>query len=153
MTPKDRLNPETFRHDHGGYINPMLVERQGVDDAGIDLIRRRHAEMDAVKRMFKDADRPEVIAALVADVARIEYLMQDAWRFPRSASHHTHWRLVPGCTCPEAQNELLRGSPYRVIADDCPIHSTANARDGHVTVDHEGHGKLAAAPRAIAPMR
>lgn len=149
MPSDPRLTPENLSTIPGYHLNPALVVRQNVDQAGIDRLKALHAEMDATKGRFPEAKDAEAVRALVADVARIEYLLQDAWGFPRSAAHHTHWRMVPGCKCPARENALLEGFPHRIVADGCPIHSTAHARDGHATIEGAGRPALDAPRRAI----
>ena len=96
------------------------------------------------------------VDALVAAVAAVEYRMQDAWGFPRDATRHTHWRLVPGCACPEGGNRPLLGVPVRLVADDCPFHGPARLGPAPVTIDGEAvrppdEASPAAAPRRLAP--
>jgi len=63
----------------------------------------------------------ENVAAIVEG---LEYSMQLVLQLPLDRNYHKYWYMVDGCKCiaHKMDNQDRWGTPYRVIAVDCPYH-------------------------------
>lgn len=67
---------------------------------------------------------PAQLKTLAKEVQELEYQLQFEWGFSRDHTRH-RWFDVPKCTCPKLDNSERLGLDHRIIAGNCPIHSTS----------------------------
>ena len=101
-------------------LNQKLVKQQNLSPKDIDLLQDLHKEM----QILKDKPLSEItdIPEYIAQIENLEYAMQDAWKFTRDKTYHTHWFTDPKCLCPKLDNFDLRGVNRRIITTSCPLH-------------------------------
>lgn len=101
-------------------LNPHLTEKQELSSKDIDTLMELHNEM----QVLKDTPLSEIddIPEYVAQVENLEYDMQEAWKFSKDPTHHTHWFTDPKCACPKFDNLDLIGIDRRIISLSCPLH-------------------------------
>lgn len=114
----------TITHSDGkmSRLNGKLVEKQGLDQDRVNILKALHQEMHNVKKEFEKTDDPVELHELALTVEGLEFMMQEAWGFEKNRDYHTHWIDVPKCTCPKMDNKENYGTKYRIIRDDCPVH-------------------------------
>jgi hypothetical protein len=78
--------------------------------------------MHETKEKMKKTDDKSELKELAYTIENIEFMMQEAWGFPKDSNYHTHWFELPKCICPKMDNKDSYGTPYRVIRVDCPVH-------------------------------
>lgn len=102
-------------------LNASLVLRQKLDASELRALKSLHAEKLKYFKLMKETDEPEQLREYAKQVEFIEFEMQKNWHFPQDASYH-EWYRVPKCTCPKMDNEDRRGTEYKSIDPQCPIH-------------------------------
>ncbi len=115
-----------FSIDHRGVsytLNPVLASVRGLDEERVETLRRLHREVIDLRHEATGTSDPAELRRIASEIEVREFSMQEAWGFDRTASHHTHWLTLPGCTCPARANAGLRGHPVRVVAETCPAHA------------------------------
>jgi len=78
------------------------------------------------KRLSMFLKRPLMYTSeenVAAIVEGLEYSMQSVLHLPLDRNYHKYWWRVSGCSCPSLDNQDRWGTPYRVIAVDCPYHN------------------------------
>lgn len=105
------------------YLNPQLIERQGVTDEQLERLKELHIKK---LKLFDEMSATDDTAKLkegARRLAAIEFALQDNWNFPRDPGMH-QWYLIPKCTCPLKDNMDYRypGSTHRIYDEDCPVH-------------------------------
>ena len=113
-------------HNKGLRLNERLILQQKLSESEVEHILRLHelklkvcAKMEALP-----PDNPEVeVGAKVLE--QLEFLLQEAWKFPRNANFHRFWEM-PHCTCPKMDNEDAYPSGYYVKSLCCPVHGEFN---------------------------
>ena len=107
-------------------LNPLLVEEQDLSKGDIAKITMLHNEKDMLFKEMEqlDSDDPS-LRSYVEKIEDIEFRMQDAWKWDRDATKHTHWFQAPHCTCPVLDNwdEQYFGIGRRWMTGGCPLHS------------------------------
>lgn len=103
-------------------LNSRLVEKQGLDQERVDVIKDLHIEKDDIFELMKNTDDVKKLKELAFSVENLEFQLQAAWKFPQDRNYHRWWE-VPKCKCPSMDNQDNYGTMYRVIAGHCPIHS------------------------------
>lgn len=107
-------------------LNGKLIEQQKIDvDAChkiADLHRKKMTYLD-IMATYECSDKL-ILHDLYDQVRNIEFLLQDAWGFPRNENWHRHWE-VPHCTCPRMDN--MDAYPHRgYISGNCVVHGDIN---------------------------
>lgn len=116
----------------GVTLNAGLVEKQGLSERDINDITKLHELkhyvfqiMDSVKGVTDD-DRL-ILLQCVDMVEKIEYKLQQTWKFKIDRSWH-NWYEVPKCGCPKMDNRGYKGvGDYRIINRDCILHGNRYA--------------------------
>jgi hypothetical protein len=108
--------------DQVTYLNHKMVERQGVSDATLELIKQSHVERFKLFKTALATDDVTTLRSLAAQFEELEFRQQELWGFGRNADYH-RWFDFPKCTCPKLDNMDRMGTSYRVYSEDCPIHS------------------------------
>lgn len=98
-------------------INMALAAQQG-------LTKDDHAKLH---RLYHALDHlltnPEYYDDPVKQIEKVEYKLQEVWKFPQDARYHTHWVKIKGCTCPKMDNKNYFGSDICLVSQKCPWHS------------------------------
>lgn len=110
-------------------LNPALARAQGLDVERAETLRRLHREVIDLRHEAAGTSDPADLRRIASEIEAREFAMQGAWGFTQTASHHTHWLTLPGCTCPARANAGLRGHPVRVVAETCPAHAGQERED------------------------
>ena len=71
---------------------------------------------------------PKKIIALDRYANDLEFRLQTAWGFEKTATKHRFWNR-PHCTCPKTDNEDAWGTEFCVIDGECPLHGTKARTD------------------------
>ena len=113
-------------YNKGLRLNERLILQQKLSESEVEQILRLHeyrltlcAKMEALP-----PDNPKV-KAYAKDLEHIEFLLQDAWKFPRDANFHRFWE-VPHCSCPKMDSEDAQTWGYYVKSLCCPAHGEYN---------------------------
>jgi hypothetical protein len=107
-------------------LNSRLVEQQGIDDDTLEAIKLTHVtriQLFDAARQASEAGDVATLRKLAEDFTALELVQQTLWGFPRDDQYHM-WFELPGCRCPKMDNMERRGTPYRVIDLECPIHGS-----------------------------
>lgn len=102
-------------------LNASLVLRQGLDVSELRALKSLHAEKLKYFKLMEETDDTTKLRECAKEVEYIEFEMQKNWHFPLDASYH-EWYRVPKCTCPKMDNADRRGTAYKSIDPQCPIH-------------------------------
>jgi len=88
------------------------------DQAAIRVLAKRLSMFLKRPLMYTSEDN---VAAIVEG---LEYSMQLVLHLPLDRNYHKYWYMVDGCKCiaHKMDNQDRWGTPYRVIAVDCPYH-------------------------------
>lgn len=104
------------------YLNWMLAVRQKVTVGDLKTLVKLHLErLELFDRMAKEDSRAK-LRKQAKELEKLEFAMQEAWKFEKSANFHTWWYHAPQCNCPRMDNEDRFGTKYRIIREDCPVH-------------------------------
>lgn len=114
-------------HNKWIRLNEYLILQQKLSEVEVEQILRLHeyklticAKMEALL-----PDNPK-IKVYAKDLEQLEFLLQDAWKFPRDVNYHRFWEM-PHCTCPKMDNDDAYPSGYYVRSLCCPAHGDLNA--------------------------
>ena len=121
-------------HDEGIRLNERLILQQNLSESEVAEILRLHEYKLTIRSKMKalPPDNPK-IKAYAKDLEQIEFLLQDAWKFPRDANFHRFWE-TPHCSCPKMDNADAWPSGYYVKALDCPVHGCTNYGEKHESI-------------------
>ena len=112
-------------------LNQRLVEKQGLSRGDVAKIKMLHNEREMLFKKMEAldpvADRHELREHCVKDLERLEFALQEAWKFPQDAKMHSWWFRAPHCSCPYMDNQDMLGTEYKYINGDCPLHGGAQA--------------------------
>lgn len=102
-------------------LNPNLIKRQNISDDVIELIKQKHIEKLEIFDKMKSEISNSELKFLANEVEKIEFELQELWGFNKDKNMH-EWYLVPKCTCPKIDNAESRGTEFRIVNSECPIH-------------------------------
>lgn len=105
------------------YLNSALIKRQNVTDVEVEKIKQLHAQKLEFFDKMKLEENIGILKAYAKVIEQIEFELQKQWHFSQDSNYH-EWYLVPKCTCPKLDNQEMRGTSYKVINNQCPIHKT-----------------------------
>ena len=114
-----------YKDIHVYNLNENLVKKQGLDQDRVDVIKALHVEKLTLFDKMRETDEPKELKELAFSVKNVEFMMQEAWGFPKDRNYHRWWE-VPKCECPSMDNADIYGTKYRVVNDNCPVHGTLN---------------------------
>lgn len=107
------------------FLNPTLIEQQQITPEGVEKIMTLHIRklmiIDAMEACSPMTDGAK-LRELADQVTKIEFELQEAWRFPRNIDYHKFWEL-PHCSCPKMDNNDNWGTPYHVYSEKCILHA------------------------------
>lgn len=109
-------------------LNESLAKRQKITDAQLEALKLTHQLRWMLFEIAKDTKEPLQLKMLAALFDSLESEQQELWNFPRDVNFHYFFEF-PGCTCPKMDNRERLGTPYRIIAQDCPIHGSNLKKD------------------------
>lgn len=106
------------------YLSASLVERQQVNPKQIEQLKALHIQLADILEKAKDMPAFNLTYDEVRErVQEIEFALQEAWNFKPDANYHSHWKRIPGCSCPKMDNDdpvyFGRG---KIINQVCPVH-------------------------------
>lgn len=106
---------------YGMDLNPHLVKKQNLSQDDVNKVLRLHKDKFFLFQQFNDVPTLSVdeVHELVLEVEDLEFFMQEAWGFPQSRDHHTHWMEVPFCSC--SNNHQPFGGAKR-YDPECIVH-------------------------------
>lgn len=105
------------------FLNSALIKRQCVTDEEVQKIKQLHAQkLEFFDKMTLE-ESTGILQAYAQVIEQIEFELQKQWHFTQDVNYH-EWYLVPKCTCPKMDNQQMRGTSYKVINNQCPIHKT-----------------------------
>lgn len=108
-------------------LNKALMDKQNCWH-NLELIKKLHTERLWIELRMTgltlDSTALEQLT-LLKEWEENQYLLQDAWGFPRDSRFHPFY-LIPSCLCPKLDNSeyIPKGRYY--ISNTCPIHSSRN---------------------------
>jgi len=102
-------------------INYQLVIDKKIDKETLLNIIEQHNKKDEIIETMKITSAPEQLKILAKKITKIEFKLQDLWKFEQNDAFHRFWEL-PNCTCPKFDNEDSYGTKYSIYSFDCPIH-------------------------------
>jgi hypothetical protein len=102
-------------------LNPHLIKKQGLNQEQVNRIKELHLERISIEKQLEQAHRVEDIRFLYSEWCSLQFLLQDAWDFPRDANWHPSHRL-PHCSCPKLDGDDRIGVPYKIVTKGCVIH-------------------------------
>ena len=109
--------------DKGMSLNPALIVRQGITDMGtINELKQTHEDRFRIFEAMENTNDVKDLKEFAFQFECLEYEQQKLWGFPQDRNFHC-WYDVPKCSCPKMDNADNKGSEYRIISADCPIHS------------------------------
>lgn len=104
-------------------LNSNLIIKQGLDVSELRELKALHAEKLKYFDLMRETDDKIKLKEYAHEIECIEFQMQKAWHFPEDKNFH-EWYKVPKCTCPKMDNADSRGTQWRVIFSDCPVHGS-----------------------------
>jgi len=119
---KPKINPELIvsYNGHSIVINSRLLDSKNAW-GNIENIKTLHLEKLKVFEKMEKTNNKKELKKYAEKIEQIEFSLQTEWGFPLNKNFHT-WYNVPKCTCPKMDNEDNRGTDYRIISEDCPVH-------------------------------
>jgi hypothetical protein len=103
-------------------LNSRLAEQQLVNDEELAALvyshQLRHILFESAKMLKNDPLKLKIVARVFE---ALEFEQQKLWHFKENADYH-RWFDLPGCLCPKMDNMDSLGTPYRVHAQNCPVH-------------------------------
>ena len=103
------------------YLNDYLIEKQGLTEEEVDVIKGLHIERLMTEKYMETLFNREEIQSWYKVWVQIQYELQASWKFPKNADYHPSHRLSK-CVCAKLDNDEKLGTPYRVLTKGCPIH-------------------------------
>lgn len=102
-------------------LNPRLIERQNIDKETLEELKLTHEDRARIFESMENTDDPEELKMYAEQFEALEFEQQRLWGFPQDRNFHC-WYDVPKCVCPKLDNADNRGTKYRIIRGECPIH-------------------------------
>ena len=103
-------------------LNPDLIKQQKLTKKEVKRLQELHAYRERVFADMELETDPAALRGFAERVENIEFMLQEAWRFPQDAQKHSWWFQVPHCQCPKLDNWERVGTGQRIINGDCPVH-------------------------------
>ena len=105
-------------------LNPKLIARQELNQEDILKIKKLHRQK---KKLFSniirwmETNQADKIMGSAKKLEKIEFKMQEAWKFSQDYTLHSHWFQNPACSCPKMDNLDYIG--YKIIySSECVLH-------------------------------
>jgi len=102
-------------------LNPRLIERQNIDKETLKELKLTHEDRARIFESMENTDDPAELKMYAEQFEALEFEQQRLWGFPQDRNFHC-WYDVPKCACPKLDNADNRGTKYRIIRGECPIH-------------------------------
>ena len=100
--------------------NLQLAVERNIDHKGMEKLQELYNALEEV------LDHPHRYPDPVATVERLEYALQNTWKFEEDNKMHRYWNRIRGCTCPEDDNFLAFGTGVRYYNSSCKWHGVNN---------------------------
>jgi hypothetical protein len=101
---------------------PLAVERN-IDQQGMEKLQELYNALGSV------LEYPHRYPDPVATVERLEYALQNTWKFEEDSKMHRYWNQIKGCTCPKDDNFLALGTGVRYYNSSCKWHGVSNENE------------------------
>ena len=98
---------------------PMLDKMDAWDN--LDLIKKLHLRKLRLYVNIQAENDPDKLKGFAELITDVEFELQDAWGFKRSADHHKFWD-TPKCLCPKIDNNDSYPFGYYTVTSSCPLH-------------------------------
>lgn len=102
-------------------VDINMVKFQELGDHDIEMLKSLYAEKLSYYEQMEDIDDVSELSRLALEVTKVEYELQQAWKFEENRAFHKFWE-VPKCLCPKDDNELAYPSGYYSYRTNCPVH-------------------------------
>ena len=97
-------------------LNKGLLDQQNCWE-NLKTIKLLHG----LRLMLEDYMAVEATPEGLGEWTDIQFLLQEAWKFPANAKYHRFWDMK-GCTCPKLDNTNAWPTGHYVKKQECPIH-------------------------------
>lgn len=101
-------------------LNAKLLEKQGIDAEGLEVIKNLHVEKLATLNLMT-LSQGSNLKSLAGRLTELEFLLQDAWGFERNINYHRFW-LTPQCSCARMDNEMAYPTGCYSRNLSCKVH-------------------------------
>lgn len=101
-------------------LNKDLVEKQQCKN-NLTKIKRCHVELLELEEKMRRSSKPETLRELDREYTRLEFLLQECWKFPKDSTYHKFWKR-PKCLCPKLDNEERYPLGKYYINKGCILH-------------------------------
>jgi hypothetical protein len=102
-------------------LNENLAIKQKVTDEQLSALILSHQLRWLLFETAKGITEPLKLQMLANVFTALEFEQQKLWNFPQDQNFHRFFEF-PGCKCPRLDNLEALGTPYRITAQNCPIH-------------------------------
>ncbi len=106
------------------YLNQRLVRQQKLSkDEEQGIINLHLRKNNLLEEMSAASERGDKVKLKELDglVTDLEFVLQDAWHFPRDINFHKFWER-PGCSCAKMDNDDAWPTGYYSRSGGCLIH-------------------------------
>jgi len=110
-----------YKGKHRYNLSESLVRNKNLTQERVDVLKALHIEKLTLFDEMEATDDVETLRELAHSVKSVEFMIQEAWGFPKNSNFH-QWFLVPKCICPQSDNYDKIGTKYRITNGNCPIH-------------------------------
>lgn len=110
-----------YEANKGFKLSENLLNKQDAWD-NLEEIKRLHLNRLRIENDIKNTDDSIQLKILANEFVENEFVLQDAWKFPRNGNFHKWWYL-PKCTCAKMDNDDNYPYGYYSRSGDCPLHS------------------------------
>lgn len=98
-------------------LNTELLIRQGVSEESQEEMLEIYDNLDYILK------NPQCCVNPVDVIEKLEFRLQELWKFPQDRNYHRYWKFIKDCCCPIDDNKYSYGTPYRYVSAECPWHS------------------------------
>lgn len=109
------------------YLNENLIFEQNLTDEDVTALCQMHDNrigvFDEMERLDpSDPVQLECLRENAAMLTKIEFKLQELWKFPQDSNFHSWWFHVPHCTCPVMDNMDCIGTKFNIMNAACVVH-------------------------------
>lgn len=105
----------------GCVLSASLICQQGLSREEVEYVKHLHKLRLEVEEQMRIAPTKHILRGFNSCWTDLQFLLQDAWKFPRDSTRHRFWE-VPRCSCPRMDNEDSYPNRYYTISCNCEVH-------------------------------
>jgi len=105
-----------------GLLNDKLAKSQQLTQADADRIKKVHCKIYRLHERIVRTNDAYSLKALALLMQRLEFKLQQYWKFKPDARKHYLWLYLPKCSCPKSDNRERIGTGSFIIDQECPLH-------------------------------